>query len=141
KAQCLTLPDFYGRAWGPAVEVLVSLLTCISFICLLAGNLVGLSIIVRFLFGGELATSVFIAGIVTMIYTGAGGLLSVAYTDVAQASLGLLGLLTAAGWMLNNRSPDHPPPSIGFPGYLYPDDATCEMYQGVPAEFTEGACM
>lgn len=41
---------------------------------------VGLSIIIRFLFGGALATSVFIAGIVTMIYTGAGGLLSVAYT-------------------------------------------------------------
>lgn len=40
QAQCLTLPDFYGKAWGPAVEVLVSLLTCISFICLLAGNLV-----------------------------------------------------------------------------------------------------
>lgn len=41
---------------------------------------VGLSTIIRFLFGGNLATSVFIAGIVTMIYTGAGGLLSVAYT-------------------------------------------------------------
>lgn len=141
KAQCLTLPDFYGKAWGPAVEIVVSLLTCISFICLLAGNLVGLSIIIRFLFGGELATSVFIAGIVTMIYTGAGGLLSVAYTDVAQASLGLLGLLAAAGWMLINRDPTHPQPSVGFPGYLYPDDATCETYQGVPAVETEGACM
>lgn len=41
---------------------------------------VGLSTIIRFLFGGNLATSVFIAGIVTMLYTGAGGLLSVAYT-------------------------------------------------------------
>ena len=49
--------------------------------CLIhASGQVGLSIIIRFLFGGELATSVFIAGIVTMIYTGAGGLLSVAYT-------------------------------------------------------------
>lgn len=45
KAQCLTLPDFYGKAWGPAVEVLVSLLTCISFICLLAGNLVRRSLV------------------------------------------------------------------------------------------------
>ncbi|CAN0077118.1 unnamed protein product [Pylaiella littoralis] len=141
KARCLTLPDFYGKAFGPAVEVVVSLLTCISFICLLAGNLVGLGTIFGFLFGGELATSVFIAGIVTMIYTGAGGLMSVAYTDVLQASLGLLGLLTAAAWMLNNRSPDHPVPSIGFPGYLYPDDATCNMYNGVPAEFTDGGCM
>lgn len=41
QARCLTLPDFYGKAFGPAVEVVVSLLTCISFICLLAGNLVG----------------------------------------------------------------------------------------------------
>lgn len=48
--------------------------------------------------------------------------------DVAQASLGLVGLLTAAAWMLSNRSVTHPGPSIGFPGYLYPDDATCEMY-------------
>lgn len=31
--------------------------------------------------------------------------------------------------MLSNRSPDHPEPSIGFPGYLYPDDATCEAYE------------
>lgn len=47
---------------------------------------VGLSIIIRFLFGGELATSVFVAGIVTMIYTGAGGLLSVAYTGAFVSS-------------------------------------------------------
>lgn len=33
-----------GKAFGPAVEVLVSLLTCISFICLLAGNLVSVEI-------------------------------------------------------------------------------------------------
>lgn len=50
-------------------------------------------------------------------------------SDVAQASLGLLGLLTTSAWMLSNRSPDHPGPSIGFPGYLYPDDATCEAYE------------
>lgn len=27
QARCLTLPDFYGKAFGPAVEVVVSLLT------------------------------------------------------------------------------------------------------------------
>ena len=48
---------------------------------------VGLSVIFRFLFGGDIATSVFIAGIVTMIYTGAGGLLSVAYTGESGAEL------------------------------------------------------
>lgn len=60
---------------------------------------------------------------------------------MAQASLGLIGLLTAAAWMLNNRDPQFPQPSVGFPGYLYPDDDTCEMYNGVPAVETPDACM
>jgi hypothetical protein len=25
-----------------------------------------------------------------------------------------------------------PPPSIGFPDYIYPDEEVCQMYQGVP---------
>lgn len=62
-------------------------------------------------------------------------------SDVAQASLGIVGLLTAAVWMLVNREPWYPQPSIGFPGYIYPDDETCNMYQGVPAVYTEDACV
>lgn len=43
--------------------------------------------------------------------------------------------------MLGNRDSKFPEPSVGFPGYIYPDDATCEMYDGVPAVHTDGACM
>ncbi|CAM9926901.1 unnamed protein product, partial [Discosporangium mesarthrocarpum] len=141
KAECLTLPDFYGRAFGPVVEVVVSLLTCISFICLLAGNLVGLSTILGFLFGAGVTESVFIAAAVTAAYTASGGLLSVAYTDVAQASLGIIGLLTSAIFMLESRVTHFAGPSIGFPDYLYPTDEICEMYNGVPAVNQEGACV
>jgi len=28
--------------------------------------------------------------------------------------------------------PSHPPPSIGFPGYIYPNDEICALYDGGP---------
>ena len=33
-----------------------------------------------------------------------------------------------------------PPPSIGFPGYVYPNEEICNMYEGVPCEFVDGGC-
>ena len=33
-----------------------------------------------------------------------------------------------------------PAPSIGFPGYIYPDDATCEMYLGEPCQNDASLC-
>ena len=31
-------------------------------------------------------------------------------------------------------------PSIGFPGYSYPDDDTCAMYDGIPCDNDPSAC-
>jgi Na+/proline symporter len=142
KANCLTLPDLYAKNFGPLVEVLVSLITCISFLCLLAGNLVGLSVILSFITDGALSTggSVAIGAAVTFLYTCAGGLFSVAYTDVVQAALGFTGLCVGTWWMLANNDNYAPTPSVGFPGYIYPDDATCELYQGVPCENSPDLC-
>ena len=42
--------------------------------------------------------------------------------------------------MIANAEDSAPPPSIGFPGYSYPDDEVCEMYDGVPCTNLEGAC-
>ena len=34
--------------------------------------------------------------------------------------------------MIANAEQNAPPTSIGFPGYIYPDPDSCEMYRGVP---------
>lgn len=47
RAELLTLPDLYGRAYGPLCEVLGACITITSFLALLAGNLVGCGVIVR----------------------------------------------------------------------------------------------
>ena len=53
--------------------------------------------------------------------------------------MGWSGCIVFAYWFIANAVPS-PPPSIGFPGYIYPDEAICEMYQGVNCTNTPNAC-
>lgn len=80
----LTLPDLFRRKYGSFMEVLVSLIEVVSFTCLLAGNLVGSSLLVQFAFGLPLWAGVVIAGSLFAVYTIAGGLFSIAYVDIPQ---------------------------------------------------------
>jgi Na+/proline symporter len=46
--RALTLPDVYAKRYGKVVEIMISICTIISFICLLAGNLVGMGTIISY---------------------------------------------------------------------------------------------
>ena len=153
----LTLPDIYGKKYGKVVEIVTSLCTCCSFTCLLAGNLVGMGVILSYIFDISEVGAVFLSGIICLAYTACGGLFSVAYTDVVQAAIGMIGCLSVAYWLISNAKEEAPPPSIGMPKmasfttvtsgtvgnqdigmYMYPDDATAAMYDGVDCEFNPG---
>eukprot|EP00339_Tiarina_fusa_P011601 CAMPEP_0117072390 /NCGR_PEP_ID=MMETSP0472-20121206/50958_1 /TAXON_ID=693140 ORGANISM="Tiarina fusus, Strain LIS" /NCGR_SAMPLE_ID=MMETSP0472 /ASSEMBLY_ACC=CAM_ASM_000603 /LENGTH=247 /DNA_ID=CAMNT_0004796487 /DNA_START=132 /DNA_END=872 /DNA_ORIENTATION=- len=82
--QVLTLPDIFAKRYGRVVEVLVSLATCISFMMLLAGNLVGMGVILAYLWNMNESGAIWISSSVVWSYTVLGGLFSVAYTDVLQ---------------------------------------------------------
>ena len=151
-SNALTLPEIYAQTYGPATEVLVSIISCCSFVALLAGNLVGMSVIFGYVYNLSLIPSVFISGAIMLVYTLCGGLFSVAYSDVVQACIGITGCLVTAIWFMSN-SPEAPPPSVGMPKpdanataglYMYPDNigdgGVCDMYQGVPCEFDPSAC-
>ena len=100
--QLLTLPDLFARKFGPATEVLFSFLAILSFCCLLGGNLVGAGRIIAFLFGFDPVPGIWITTFAIWLYTVSGGLISVAYTDVAQAIIGWTGLFVGSLWVLNN---------------------------------------
>lgn len=134
----LTLPDVFGKRYGKLVEVMASICTIISFLCLLAGNLVGMGAIISYLLSISQEGAIWLSVSIVWVYTVAGGLYSVAYTDVLQAAVGWTGCATLAFFMIAN-SPSAPAPSIGFGGYSYPDDETCQMYDGVPC--TEDATL
>jgi Na+/proline symporter len=136
----LTLPDVFARRYGKLVELLVSLCTIISFLCLLAGNLVGMGAIISYVVGIPQTGAIWISAVLVLLYTIAGGLFSVAYTDVVQAAVGWVGCVSLAFYMIRNSEDSAPPPSIGYPGYSYPDEETCAMYDGVPCTNLEDAC-
>ena len=54
------------------------------------------------------------------------------------------GCFVFAYWMIANVPQNAPPPSIGFPGYIYPDaqgdGGICDMYDGVPCENDASLC-
>merc|ERR1719456_47648 len=113
--QLLTLPDVHAKRFGPAVECLFSVLAIISFLFLLGGNLVGVGNLLAYLFDfADPIPGIWICCFAIWLYTVAGGLISVAYTDCVQACVGWTGLVvgtiyvrstfpTAAG-----RSPAYP---------------------------------
>jgi SSS family solute:Na+ symporter len=98
----LTLPDLFARRFGPATEVLFSFLAILSFCCLLGGNLVGAGRIIAFLFGFDPVPGIWLTTFAIWLYTVSGGLISVAYTDVAQAIVGWTGLFVGSIWVLYN---------------------------------------
>jgi len=140
----LTLPDVYAKRYGKLVEILVSITTIVSFLFLLAGNLVGMGAILGYLLNiDDPAAAVWISMILILLYTACGGLFSVAYTDCIQAAIGWFGCLFAAFYLINNKE-QAPPPSIGFEGYIYPDNigdgGVCDMYSGVPCTNDPSLC-
>jgi len=45
-----------------------------------------------------------------------------------------------AFYLIHNLDTQAPTPSIGFPGYVYPDEETCAMYDGIPCDNISDAC-
>ncbi|EEC43573.1 predicted protein [Phaeodactylum tricornutum CCAP 1055/1] len=142
--EVLTLPDIFAKRYGKVVEILVSLTTICSFLMLLAGNLVGFGAITSYVWGISDTAAIWIAAGIVWVYTASGGLFSVAYTDVVQGLMGWSGCIVMAFWFIANEEPNAPPPSIGYPLYVYPDNigdgGVCDMYDGVPCAVTADAC-
>lgn len=98
----MTLPDFFRRRYDRSVEIVASVVTCLSFTILLAGNLVAGGFLFETFLGTSYVTGIVILGVIILLYTLTGGLFAVAYTDIIQASVALLGSLALLGWILAN---------------------------------------
>src|SRR5690606_36699392 len=72
----LTLPEFFFRRYSKGTELLVSLLTIVSFTIVVAGNLAALAWLLSMVSGYDYLPCLAIGTIVIVIYTMAGGLYS-----------------------------------------------------------------
>ncbi len=140
----LTLPDVLAKRYGKIVEVLVSMASIVSFMMLLAGNLVGMGSVLAYVYGMTVQSGIWFGFAVVWAYTVTGGLFSVAYTDVIQGILGWSGSIVFVYYMIATADYRAPPPSIGFPSYIYPDlqgeGGVCDMYSGVACTINSTLC-
>jgi Na+/proline symporter len=114
--QVLTLPDVFARRYGVTVEIIISFATVLSFIMLVAGNLVGFARITSYLWNVSPDAAIVVAALVSWFYTVSGGMFSTAFAGVLQVCFGLTGCAAVALYLIFNEENGAPPPSIGYPG-------------------------
>ena len=97
-----TLPDFYRRKYGRTAEIVASIIMSVAYAFLLAGNLVAGGYLFQIFVGTSFQLGVFIIAGLVLAYTVAGGLFSVAYTDVLQAGVAFIGSIALIIYVTTN---------------------------------------
>ncbi len=94
----LTIGDFYKLRYGKAVEVLTSVAITLSYLGWTSAQMTALGLIIATLSGGalDLSTGILIGAAVVVVYTIFGGMWSVAFTDLFQTVVILVGLTLVA---------------------------------------------
>ncbi len=94
----LTIGDFYKQRYGKGVEVLTSVAIVLSYLGWTSAQLTALGLVIATLSGGavDLNTSILIGAGVVVVYTIFGGMWSVAFTDLFQTVVILIGLTLVA---------------------------------------------
>lgn len=94
----LTIGDFYKVRYGKSVEVLTSVAIVISYLGWTSAQLTALGLIIHVLSSGALAlnTAILIGAAVVLVYTVFGGMWSVAFTDLFQSIVIVVGLVLVA---------------------------------------------
>jgi solute:Na+ symporter, SSS family len=90
----LTIGDFYKQRYGKGVEVLTSVAIVLSYLGWTSAQMTALGLVIHVLSGGavDFTTAILIGGGIVLFYTIFGGMWSVAFTDLFQTVVILVGL-------------------------------------------------
>jgi len=94
----LTIGDFYKQRYGKSVEVLTSGAITLSYLGWTSAQMTALGLVIHVLSGGAMAldNAILVGAAVVLIYTVFGGMWSVAFTDLFQTVVILIGLSLVA---------------------------------------------
>jgi SSS family transporter len=101
----LTIGDFYKRRYGKSVEVLTSIAIALSYLGWTSAQMTALGLVINVLSGGAvtLDQGIMLGAAVVLIYTVFGGMWSVAFTDLFQTVVILVGLSLVA-WLVSDQA-------------------------------------
>lgn len=107
KSGIYTMPEYLEYRYSPAARSVMAIITVVIYVTvLLTAVLYSGGLTMRLVFGMDLATAVWLIGLIAAVYTTWGGLAAVAWADLFQglALLGggvllfILGLNSCGGW-------------------------------------------
>ncbi len=94
----MTIGDFYKKRYGKSVEVITSLAIVVSYLGWTSAQLTALGLVIHVLSGGAIALNhaILAGAAVVLVYTIFGGMWSVAFTDLFQTIVIVVGLSLVA---------------------------------------------
>ncbi|PIT73989.1 sodium:solute symporter family protein [Limnohabitans sp. G3-2] len=101
----LTIGDFYKVRYGKSVEVLTSVAIVVSYLGWTSAQLTALGLVIHVLSAGsiELNHAIMMGAAVVLVYTVFGGMWSVAFTDLFQSVIIVVGLVLVA-WLVGGNA-------------------------------------
>ncbi len=101
----LTIGDFYRQRYGKGVEVLTSVAIVLSYLGWTSAQMTALGLVISTLSGGslDLTQAILIGAGIVMVYTIFGGMWSVAFTDLFQTVVIIVGL-TLVAWLVSDMA-------------------------------------
>jgi solute:Na+ symporter, SSS family len=101
----LTIGDFYKQRYGKGVEVITSFAIVASYLGWTSAQMTALGLVIHVLSGGAVAlnTAILMGAGVVLIYTLFGGMWSIAFTDLVQTIVILIGLSLVA-WLVSDMA-------------------------------------
>ncbi len=96
-----TLQDYLELRYGKSVKAIIAALFWCGSLAILAGQLIAMSWILETVAGLPKTTSCVIGGIVAIVYTSAGGLVSSTFVNVLELVVTMTGLLLAVPFALH----------------------------------------
>ena len=101
----LTIGEFYKKRYGKGVEVLTSVAIAASYLGWTSAQMTALGLVIHVLSGGAITlnTAIILGAGLVLLYTIFGGMWSVAFTDLFQTVIILIGLSLVA-WLVGGQA-------------------------------------
>jgi len=109
RMRLLTLADFYRRRYDSSTETLATFLMMMSNIVLVAGNLAGLGLLLKLVFGIDYLAMLLAMAVCILVYAVSGGLYATITTSVLQVGMFIVSIGVAFFWLTG---------TLGWEAYL-----------------------
>lgn len=89
----ITMGDLFARRFGPKAEIVSSFFMIVSYFGWTSAQLIAFAIVLKSVSGLDTDVGIWLAGLLVLIYTYAGGMWAITITDFVQTMMIIIGLL------------------------------------------------